>query len=957
MFKQFQKKFLFLLVFFSILTIFQASVAAPGETIRVSQATKEADAASVLPSVSADGRYVAFESAATNLVSDDYNNSRDIFVRDTQTGITTLVSVATDGTQGNEASHTPDISADGRYVTFHSLASNLVSADYNAAGDIFVHDTQTSETIRVSLATDGNQGNNTSYSPSISADGRYIAFYSEASNLVSGDTNDALDVFVHDTQTSTTARVSEAMDGTQGNNNSKFPDISADGRYVVYESDATNLVSGDTNGASDIFVHDQQTGATTRISLATGGTQGNNSSLDPTISGDGRYVTFESYATNLANGDTNGFNDIFMHDTQTGTTTRISLAGDGSQGNSHSYNPSISGDGRYISFGSDSTNMVSGDTNGVRDIFIRDSQKGETYRVSQATDGTQGNIRSFSSSISDNGNHVTFYSLASTFVNEDTNDEWDVFINDIQTGITSRVSLTTNDIQVNDSSNDPVISADARYVVFESTASNIVNNDTNNRKDVFIYDHQIGTITRASVSTDGMQSNNNAGDPAISADGHYVVFESTASNLVSGDTNGTLDVFMHETQTGITSLISVSTDGIQGNGSSSDPAISADGRFVVFGSSATNLVSSDLNGEHDIFVRDTQNGTTSIVSLASDGTQGNAWSVSPTISADGRFIAFESDSNNFVSEDTNWERDIFVRDTLTHSTSLVSKATSGIHGNDRSHDPSISGDGRFVVFESWANNLISGDTNNGSDIFLHDIQSGVTSRVSLTNGNTEADFDSYAPQISADGRYVGFYSVATNLVLNDTNSVGDIFVRDIQNGVTIRSSLSSDGVEGNRGSYRPTISADGSNVAFVSYATNLIDGDTNETYDIFLHENDFVAPEVDSITCADTNPTTAANVNFTVVFSEDVTGLELSDFSLVSSHSNAEIVNFSGIGDTYTVTVSTGNIGGTLRLDIPLTVSVSDLSGNPLTNQIYTGDETYTVLQEVFLPIVIKGES
>jgi len=338
------------------------------------------------------------------------------------------VSVATDGTQGNTYSDSPSISADGRYVAFYSDASNLVSGDTNDTRDIFVKDLQTGTTQRISVASDGTQGNNSSLYPSISADGRYVAFESEATNLVSGDTNDTGDIFVKDLQTGTTSRISVASDGTQGNNSSLYPSISADGHYVAFWSGASNLVSGDTNDTGDIFVKDLQTGTTQRISVASDGTQGNNSSLYPSISADGRYVAFDSSASNLVSGDTNNSTDIFVKDLQTGTTSRISVASDGTQGNNSSLYPSISADGRYVAFESSASNLVSGDTNVVPDIFVKDLQTGTIKRISVASDGTQGNNYSGGPSISADGGYVAFYSLASNLVSGDTNNSTDIFV-------------------------------------------------------------------------------------------------------------------------------------------------------------------------------------------------------------------------------------------------------------------------------------------------------------------------------------------------------------------------------------------------------------------------------------------------------------------------------------------------------------------------------------------------
>ena len=342
------------------------------KTSRVSVRTngKQGDGDSYDPSISSDGRYVAFESLATNLVNKDTNGVYDIFVHDRETGETRRVSVRTNGVQGDDSSYDPSISSDGRYVAFESLASNLVNKDTNSAYDIFVHDRETGETRRVSVRTNGKQGDGGSCNPSISSDGRYVAFYSIATNLVNKDTNGVYDIFLHDRETGKTRRVSIRTNGVQGDSDSYYPSISSDGRYVAFESIATNLVNGDTNGVSDIFVHDRETGKTRRVSVRTNGKQGDNHSHDPSISSDGRYVAFRSWATNLVNNDTNVKCDIFVHDRETGETRRVSVRTNGKQGDGSSYDSSISSDGHYVAFYSFAPNLVNGDTNGVRDIFV-----------------------------------------------------------------------------------------------------------------------------------------------------------------------------------------------------------------------------------------------------------------------------------------------------------------------------------------------------------------------------------------------------------------------------------------------------------------------------------------------------------------------------------------------------------------------------------------------------------
>lgn len=407
--------------------------------VSIDSSGAQATADSWLSAVSGDGRYVVFQSIASNLVSGDTNNAYDIFLRDTQSEVTTCISVDTSGYPGNGDSYSlypASISDDGRYVAFESKSSNLVPGDVNGAADIFVRDTQTGTTSLVSVDSEGHQGIFWSEAPAISADGRYVAFGSYASNLVSGDTNSAADVFLHDRQTGTTTLVSVDSSGLQGNDGSDFPSISADGRYIAFYSMTSNLVSEDTNERIDIFLRDMLAGTTTRVSIGSNNEQGNQDAgyFPPSISADGRYVAFDSFASNLVNGDTNFAWDIFLRDTQTGTTTRLSVNSSGVQGDQGGTSPSISADGRYVTFGSPSTNLVNGDTNGHYDVFIRDTQTGTTARLSVNSGGEEGDGDSAIPAISADGHFVTFYSLAANLVSEDTNGKFDVFLTPVSVG-------------------------------------------------------------------------------------------------------------------------------------------------------------------------------------------------------------------------------------------------------------------------------------------------------------------------------------------------------------------------------------------------------------------------------------------------------------------------------------------------------------------------------------------
>ena len=400
---------------------------------------------------------------------------------------------------------------------------------------------------RVSINSSGEEGNGKSWLPSISADGRYVAFSSEARNLVDGDTNGTIDVFVHDCQTGQTTRVSVKSNGEQARYGGVYPSISGNGRFVAFQSLARDLVDGDTNGKMDVFVHDRETGQTTRVSVSSSGEEGNDISWSPRISADGRYVAFESIASNLVEGDTNEGWDVFMHDRrQPGQTTRVSVSSSGEEGNGESKWHDISPDGRYVAFSSEADNLVDGDTNENMDVFVHDCLMGQTTRVSVNSSGEEdtgcGAISRLPS-ISVHGGYVAFESAASDLVDEDINGRWDVFVHDRQTDRTTLVSLSSNGDQGNCASSFASISADGCSVAFESCAGNLVAGDTNKRDDVFVNDCETEETTRVSVSR--WQANEGCFCPSISADGRFVAFYSEASNLVDGDTNENRDVFVY----------------------------------------------------------------------------------------------------------------------------------------------------------------------------------------------------------------------------------------------------------------------------------------------------------------------------------------------------------------------------------------------------------------------------
>jgi Tol biopolymer transport system component len=412
---------------------------------------------------------------------------------------------------------------------------------------------------------------------------------------------------------------------------------------------------------------------------------------------------------------------------------------------------------------------------------------------------------------------------------------------------TERASVDSAGVEANGDSglgapnvNRNYLSADGRYAAFWSTASNLVPNDTNGVADVFVRDRTLHTTTRVSVDSSGAEANGASTDPAVSVDGRYIVFTSAATNLVAGDTNGKTDIFLRDTVSGTTVRVSTDTNGIEANGDNARPDISADGRFIVWHGTASNLAPQDTNATQDVFVKDTITGATNCLSIDPAGVSGNAFSGNPAISANGRFVAFHSAASNLVAADTNTVVDVFVRDRGTFTTTRESTSTIGDEGDFPSQTPSISADGRYVAFASAATNLVPADTNNLWDVFRKDRTTGVTRRVSVNNQLTQGNSVSQNGSISADGRFVAFISSATNLVPNDSNGGSfnlntDVFVRDMAFNNTTRASVDTNGVEGDAAgsSYNACISADASTVAYYSGATNLVAGDANGFFDVF----------------------------------------------------------------------------------------------------------------------------
>jgi Tol biopolymer transport system component len=408
-------------------------------------------------------------------------------------------------------------------------------------------------------------------------------------------------------------------------------------------------------------------------------------------------------------------------------------------------------------------------------------------------------------------------------------------------GRTERVSVASGGGQAGSFSYSPAISPDGRFVAFASFASNL---SPGTGQGVFLRDRRSGLTELVSVaSASGYAS---AGTCSVSADGRLVAYDAAADDLVIPDANGlSYDVYLYDRAGGTTERLSVDSSGVQGNADSVWPSITPDGRFVAFWSYSSNLVTADTNGEADVFVRDRVLATTERVNVSTAGQEAAPTGFDPTgspmgpprITPDGRWVVFQSRSPNLVAGDTNGYIDIFVRDRAAGTTERVSVGPGGVEANYASFEPSISDDGRFVAFASGATNLVAGSGTPAIRVYVHDRTTGVTE---LASGTAPSCFD---PLLSGDGRFVAFTSYSPGIVPDDTNQQWDVFVHDRTTGSTVRASVSSHGRQGDGMSgvssyagYPLALSADGRFVAFVSHADDLVAGDTNSVDDVFVHD-------------------------------------------------------------------------------------------------------------------------
>ena len=697
------------------------------------------------------------------------------------------------------------------------------------------------------------QSNGDSGQGILTPDGHCVLFTSAANNLtILANSNPVpvlippkLNVYRRDLVNGSTTLVSVNLAGNGGNGDSLAMGISANGQYALFESAASDLVPGDTNNAEDIFLRDVVNGTTTLVSVSTNGGVGNGASSTPVMTPDGRYVAFVSSASNLVAGDTNGIPDIFVRDITLGMTTLASpgAVSAGIAAASESAAPAITPDGRYILFYSTATNLLAG-TSTMGDIYVYDRIAGTTYRASSAALSELKSVfgttsgACFSAKISTNGLFVAYEVSAANF----SNPAGIVLRYNLQTGLTDVVNTNANaPVGHYENLRTLDMSDDGRYV---ANVGNIDSKGMNTA--VFVWDSLAGTNLLASPAwSNSVPANGINYLPLMDPSGRFVAFLSSATNLTTNILAAQWNLYCRDTQTGTTVLVSSNTNAV-GTGVNCEtfPSWSADARFLAYESTATG----DRNQYFNVLVSDLVSNATEIASTPNPLFQfpspdGPSVCFPTCISTNGRYVAFASDADNLVANATNGFRNVYVSDLYTGSNTLVSVDTNGLAAAGNSSDPSMSWDGRFVVFSSTASNIVPGDTNDSSDIFIRDLQSGTTSLVSVNeNGNGPGTTNSYSPTISGDGRFVMFLSPAQNLATGTFgNGVVNLFLRDLQAATNYALTSGNSG----SGAGSAAMTPDGHYVAFIGSlngsASNLYVWDSYQGMRIYTNTQSFLA--------------------------------------------------------------------------------------------------------------------
>jgi Tol biopolymer transport system component len=801
---------------------------------------------SVAPQITPDGRFILFPSTATDLVTNDNSfPSLDLFLKDRASGTMWLISQTLEGSGGDRESTYGVCSTNGRFVAFQSEAVGLVANDTNGLQDVFLRDVWSNTTYLVSRATDGGNASGASYDPALSADGRYVAFVSLATNLLSLDTNGIVDVFVHNTLSNLTVCASPgAVRVGSADPTVDSPVLTPDGHFVAFFSSARGLVAGVSNiSQGEIYLRDLQQGTTTWISSnALSLFRSNLPSATiipvpshPTISDNGQFVAFKCGWGNGPISVRNAVSLVLRHDVATGVTAVISTNGFPPYTLADDvFGPEMTPDGRFVAFVA--REVVGGVTN--INAWLWDAVAGTNTVVSVDLTGVvPTNGISHTPSLSADGAYVAFLSSATNLVTNTVSPGFHVYLRELATATTHLVDVDTNGASFfNQAGSVPRVSSEGELVAFESLNDGLTAGDKNNAQDVFLYDftaNQVEAISTRSPDTASRAGNklSSPGGVATPAAGARMVFSSYASDLVTNDFNRELDVFLHDASTQVNRLVSTGLDGnAAAGGASHSPSLSVDGRYVFYVSAATNLIYSDTNGAADIFQWDSLTGSNRMVNVSSNGTPvGTGNSGTPAFTPNGRFVAF------FVQTTTAsvYWRDLDANVTRTlSSTAMLNRRPSITDDGQRVAYPDSQG--LLYVWEASAQANIWTNTTStrssaispaGNAIFFQTAnQLFVRSFDQNTNvllGAGSTSLKSSSPW-SGDGRLVVF-TTTSGLIPMDTNNVNDVYLYDLVSKSFTLLSMGNDGVAGANGpSDWPSFSHDGRCVVYRSFASNIL---------------------------------------------------------------------------------------------------------------------------------------
>lgn len=682
-------------------------------------------------------------------------------------------------------------------------------------------------------------GSGDSFSPILSPDGRYVVFASLANNLALLNVPNpapprvppVLNVFLRDRLDHTTKLVSVSGDGAGGGNLDSIPrGLSTNGQYALFESAANNLIAGDANNASDIFVRDLVNNVTLLVSVSTNGATANGISRSAVMTPDGRYVTFVSAANDLVPGDTNGIADVFVRDLQAGTTVLASVGARSNTGGGSEL-PAITPQGRYVAFYSTATNLVPGVTN-TGEIFVRDLVAGTTawastnsHAIMKAVLNTS-NAVACNHEISGDGQFVAFEACPFSSSGVRSWARGILLRQNLATGLTDIVNTNISGIAAGSelTAHNLSMTPDGRFIAFLANAYGTNGSTTA----VEVWDGQSNTTVVASLDlSQSLLTNSICDSPDMTPDGRFVAFLSNATNLTANPLTSGFHLYRCDLQTATTVLVDADTNGFSpALNPMTAPQLSADGSAVAFEALDGSLVANDNNKACDVFVRNVTGASTELISVGLPGwpslaPNGSSVISSSCVSSNGRYVAFFSEADNLTLGDTNGVRDVYVRDLANGTNLLVSVNTNGMAGNGASMDAAISGTGRFVAFTSGATDLVANDTTNAPDIFLRDLLSGTTTLVSMnTNGNGPGNNASSSPSVSDDGRYVLFFSRAGDLVSGNVGNVnGNLFWRDLLAGTNRAITTFSSSATVN--AINAAMSADGKRVAYSVQSNNL----------------------------------------------------------------------------------------------------------------------------------------